>query len=68
MQTSVIIEYWERPIFEADPSGFDYIEIRLHEPSQHVHVKATISLENARKLADRLIQLSNALAKAEGKG
>lgn len=65
MKIQVNVEQWNWPFFKADPRGFDYIELTLLEPSCTVEVKATISLEAATALGERLINLSDALRQAE---
>ena len=63
MKTTILLERWEWPIFKADPSGFDHIQISIREPSLVVEVKATIPLKDARALGERLIALSQILEK-----
>ena len=58
---SIELERWDYPIFLAEPSGFDHIEVVLTEPSCKVEVKATISLSKACDLAQRLLALCNGL-------
>ena len=65
MKATVVLEKWEWPLFNAEPCGFDSVQIDLREPSCSVEVKATISLEDARTLGKRLITLSDILSKQQ---
>ncbi len=64
MKCIIDLKWWDGSYFKAAPAGFDYIEVSLGEPSCSVAVKATISLEAAHKLGERLIALSQALEDA----
>ena len=64
MKSTIIIEYWDWPIFTAEPCGFGYIEVRINDPSQAIDIKATISLEDARSFGERLINLVENFDKA----
>jgi len=64
MKCSISLEHWEWPIFKAEPSGFDYVQISMREPSCAVEVCVVISLKDARALGERLIALSECLKQA----
>ena len=68
MKTDTTIERWDWPILKAEPSGFDYIEISINEPSQQVFFKATVPLESAVAFGQHLIVLVEKLRKAREEG
>ena len=64
MKALIILERWDWPFFTAGPSGFEHIEIVLQEPSTVITAKATISIVDAERFAERLSTLCRTLKAA----
>ena len=61
METKVVIESWEHPVFSVSPSGFENIEVILTEPSGRVKITAVIPCSQAAIMGERLQKLSAVL-------
>ena len=67
MLAVVKIKYWEFPIFQAEPEGFEHIRVTITEPSNKVKVEATIPIDEAHKFGDFLVDLCKSLESASDK-
>lgn len=64
MDCSIKFEKWDWPIFRAEPSGTDAINVSISCPSSPGKVEAVVPIEKAREFGERLIKLSDVLERA----
>ena len=65
METKIRLERWDHPFVKAQPSGFDYIELNIQEPSATTYISITVPIDGAQQLAEHIQKLVNTLRPAK---